>query len=482
MGVLAACGDNAAGPVPEVDPDCHEVPWTSEDQFSRSSELGPVVGYTLRDFDASGRWFSDGLAFDNIRLVRDAEGNYEMLDGVMFESSSTELFSTFFVPTPEMPTPGFSSFRITHRISNLREDGSLRYDQALCEDGMCRVCTGRLVRATRHDPQQSEKLSRVGSLDAVEWRGLTYDVKVVGTTAYVVRDDGLWSIDVADPASPTIVGHHPAPKGSIANDVAIFETAAARFAIIADTPVQIVDVTNPADLRLTAQLPVEAHTVFTETRAGTTRAYFGSYDGTVPVYDVTNPMSSVRLGAFDAGASYVHDLHVQDGIGYVNAWERGFFVVDFNTSAEPMRLGHWRSPRRTSHATWVTTVGGRRIAVHGDEHYGAHMTVLDVDPASPEFMKPLGSYQTREHVSIHNFTGVGTKTYFTHYQDGVRVVDLANPAQPALVGYYNTWDPDDLTEVDWFFASAIGLDLDVARKLIFVADLNRGLLILRDDT
>jgi hypothetical protein len=369
------------------------------------------------------------------------------------------------------------------RISNLRDDGTLRYDRAFCENEVCTVCTAGMVRAERHDPQPSEKLTLVGSLDPAEWKGSTLDVKVVGTTAYLIRDGGLWTIDVADPTKPTLSGHHAdADDETRSNDVAIFETAGRRYAIIADTPVEIVDVTNPASLQLVGRLPVEAHTVFTETRPSGTRAYFGSYDGTTPVYDVTNPLAPARLGAFDAQSSYVHDLHVQDGIGYLNAWEKGFFVVDFNDSAQPVQLGHWQSPRKRSHASWVTTVGGRRIAVHGDETYGSHMTVLDVDPASPQFMQPLASYQTREQVSIHNFTGVGTKTYFTHYQDGVRVMDLADPTKPTLVGYYNTWDPADPSASDRFFASAIGLDLDVARKLIFVADLDRGLLILRDDT
>ena len=102
---LVACGDNSGGPVPEVDPDCENVPWTSDDQFSRSSELGPVVPYTLRDFDASGRWFSDGLLFNNFRLVRQSNGNYELLDGLELESSSTELFFTYFQDTTELPTP-----------------------------------------------------------------------------------------------------------------------------------------------------------------------------------------------------------------------------------------------------------------------------------------------------------------------------------------------------------------------------------------
>jgi hypothetical protein len=286
------------------------------------------------------------------------------------------------------------------------------------------------------------------------------------------------------PPHRRVRGRYPDPDDDTrANDVAVFDASnGRRYALIADSPVQIVDVTDPLDLQPAGQIPVEAHTLFLETRANGTRVYFGGLDGTCPVWDFTDPLHPVRLGAFNANASYVHDLYVEDGIGYLNAWERGFFVVDFNDSAAPRQLGRWPAPRRSSHASWVTTINGRHVAVHGEENYGAHMTVLDVEPSSPTFMQPLSEYETREYVSIHNFTGSGTKTYFTYYQDGVRVVDLANPAAPKQLGYFNTWDPDDPDAGRSFFSGAIGLDLDLARKLVFVADVDRGLLILADGT
>jgi hypothetical protein len=471
---LVACGDNSRTPVPEVEAECHEVAWLGEEPLEHV-ELGPAVPDTLEDFDPSGRWFLTGLALGNVRLERRSDGAIQILDGGVLLPGRTELLANWVVElAPSL------KFRVAVRISNRRDDGSLRYQRVLCTDDTCNVCTAGMIRAERHDKKPSEKLSLVGSL-ALDGRSL--DVKVLGTTAYVIGGGGLTAIDTTDPTRPVLLDHHPSMNPeSRSNDVAMFETGGRQYALVADAPCEIIDVTNPSDLRLVALIPVEAHTVFTETRDGTTRAYFGGLDGTTPVYDITDALVPRRLGAFDADASYVHDLFVQDGIGYLNAWEKGFFVVDFTDPQNAVQLGHWPSPHEQSHASWVTTVGGRRIAVHGEELYDAYMTVLDVDPASPQFMKPLSTYQTREYVSIHNFTGVGTKTYFTHYQDGVRVIDLADPTKPKLVGYYNTWDPDDLTAADGFFTSAIGLDLDVARKLIFVADTDRGLLILRDGT
>ena len=179
----------------------------------------------------------------------------------------------------------------------------------------------------------------------------------------------------------------------------------------------------------------------------------------------------------------MHDLSIENGIAYLNAWESGFHVVDFNTPASPKLLGKWApTPTETSHSSWTTTINGKHIALHGEESYAANLNIVDVDPTSPTFMQPGATFKTRDFISIHNLMAFGNKAYFTYYQDGVRVLDLSDPTAPAQVGYYNTWDPQADYTTSAFFEGAVGLDVDLARKLIFVADSPRGLLILRDDT
>jgi hypothetical protein len=160
VAILAACGDNAGGPVPAVEPRCSEVPWTGGEQFSRSSELGPVVSYSLGDdFDPSGRWFFTGVALGSISVIRDSDGTLQLSTGGVLEHSSTELFSTYLQEIPELPLPDARTYRITRRISNLRDDGSLRYDEVFCEKDTCSVCTATMIRAERHDPQPSEGMT-----------------------------------------------------------------------------------------------------------------------------------------------------------------------------------------------------------------------------------------------------------------------------------------------------------------------------------
>ncbi len=488
-----ACGDNLAGPPAPLDvspdafdeilPGCEEIPQPTE-PFATAAAFGPTLTGTLAGWDPNGRWFLTGVkvgSTSSFHFERRGAGIIVDRDDDMpgtFDDDAIFQRRTF--------TDGKTTVVIAKRVSNRLPDGSLRADRAFCDGEKCRVCTAKMIRATHNGTEgEGDRLSLVGELHGPSWGpGYTFNVRVVGTLAYLIREDGLHIIETADPAHPVELGSWRRNGDGYSNDVKIVEgPAGKRYALIADSPVDVVDVTNPAAPMLAAQIPEEAHTLFTEQRGGKTYAYFGNYDGSCPVFDVSNPAAPLRQGRYRTQGSMVHDLSVANGIAYLDAWEAGFLVVDFTDPAIPVLKGKWApTTAETSHSNWTTTVGTRQIALHGDEAYGAHLDLLDVDPASPQFMKPFASYKTRDWVSIHNIMGIGTKAYMTHYQDGVRVIDVSAPDHPALVGYYNTWDPQAAYTSSAFFEGAVGLDIDPVRKLIFVADSPRGLLILRDDT
>jgi hypothetical protein len=60
----------------------------------------------------------------------------------------------------------------------------------------------------------------------------------------------------------------------------------------------------------------------------------------------------------------------------------------------------------------------------------------------------------------------------------VRVVDLSDPTSPRQVAWFNTWDPMAAGAGDSFFEGACGVDIDPATRTVYVADINRGLLVL----
>jgi hypothetical protein len=99
-------------------------------------------------------------------------------------------------------------------------------------------------------------------------------------------------------------------------------------------------------------------------------------------------------------------------------------------------------------------------------------------------MTEIGRYQTRKEVGMHNIQMVGDKVYLSYYQDGIRIVDVADPTQPTEVAHFNTWDPE--TSFGSAFEGAVGVRVAPitattgAQDHVFVADISRGLLILKE--
>lgn len=491
--IAAACGDNdpttvepdSAPLVPQpFSPGCFEVEQTSENAFTTAADFGALTPGTLASWDPNGRWSFTGTRVGSVSSVfLERRGDQVVVDGDEVDLGTLD--ADALVHRGWVTTSFGIRYQVSKRIADLHPDGSLRLDRAVCDGARCSVCTARVIRAERNNGESvSQGLTLLGEFRGPDWEdGFTFNVRVLGNLAYVIRTDGLKIIDTSDPANPFEVGHWRRSGNGYSNDVKILDLGSKRYVVIADSPVDIVDVTDPTSPTLVANIQEEAHTVFTEERDGKRYAYFGNENGRAPVYDVTDPTMPERLVRFDFGANYHHDLMIDNGIGYLNGWDRGLVVVDFTTPATPTILGSWSpTPTHTSHSSWATTAGGRKIALHGEESYGAYLSIVDVDPQSATFMQPIGSYKTRDHVSIHNVMARGERGYVAYYQDGIRIFDLSNPTNPTLIGYYNTWDPQDPANSNDFFQGAVGLDLDATRDLIFVADSPRGLMILRDDT
>lgn len=493
LALLCGCGvRTSAPPIPDAGPPialveakCTDVPQTQT--YDDATAFGDVVPGTLAGWDPSGRWHLTGTSLGDVSsiwLAPQPDGSIVIDRGTEVGTKTDD--SVF---ARRVTNYNNKQYIEAHRVSNLQADGSLRFDRAQCYGGTCTVCTAKMIRATHNVANgvaegDSSNFTLLGQLSGPNWgAGYTFNVRIAGTLAYLQRQDGLHIIETADPANPVQVGLYRRSQLGYSNDVKLVDANNKRYAVIADYGVDVVDVTTPSSPVLVASIHEDAHTDAIELRDGKIYAYFGTYDGTCPIYELTNPEAPVKLGSYSVNGMLVHDLSVDHGVAYLNAWDKGFIVVDYANPAAPIELGAWpTTPTHTSHSNWTTTIAGRHIALHGEENYGAKLDLVDLDATSPTFMQSFATWQTREWVSIHNLMAFGTKAYFTYYQDGIRVLDLADPTKPVETGYYNTWDPQaDYTSSN-FFEGAVGLDVDMARHLVFVADSPRGLLILEDNT
>ena len=77
---------------------------------------------------------------------------------------------------------------------------------------------------------------------------------------------------------------------------------------------------------------------------------------------------------------------------------------------------------------------------------------------------------------MHHMQLVGTKLYLAHYQSGLRILDVSDPAHPVQTGYYNTWRPFDVGRGNSFYDSAVGVRVPGDGN-IYLAESARGLMI-----
>ncbi|MBJ6765033.1 hypothetical protein JGU66_30080, partial [Myxococcaceae bacterium JPH2] len=73
----------------------------------------------------------------------------------------------------------------------------------------------------------------------------------------------------------------------------------------------------------------------------------------------------------------------------------------------------------------------------------------------------------------------GTKLYIAYYQEGLRVLDVANPTQPREIARYATYRDTDPFRIGDFFEGAIGIRIP-GDGFVYLVDTSRGLLVFKE--
>lgn len=277
--------------------------------------------------------------------------------------------------------------------------------------------------------------------------GTAYDVTVVDNYAYVVDgDDGVIILNITDPTNPTLAGSYNTPG------TAKRVEASGSNLYVADTTALVI-------------LDISAQTV--PTLAGT-------WTGTATaVNDVT----------LDGTKAYV--------LGQTGGTTK-LFVVDVTNPAAPSELGSY-------------TGAGNDVVLSGNYVYLAGGSNFEV----------INKYPTLTQVGQTSYAGggfgglqvVGSYAYLNDMSDGLVVIDVANPAQPAAVvtsypkvdlgegaaisnGYvflpsylgnvyvYDITTGGSPVYVDAFSTPLLGRNIAIANTYAYVANDTSGLTIL----
>jgi hypothetical protein len=319
-------------------------------------------------------------------------------------------------------------------------------------------------------------------------QGIAADVWVHNGYAYVsALRGGLTIFDVSNPAAPQAVAQLAEIPGSQVstywNDAKVVGNS---LYVATLNGVKIFDVTDPTRPGAPTVQPADGpsiHTIQVDPAGNRMYAISTDPDGEVLAFGISNPASPIlrhrikATGADPAVGNWPHDATYFNGRLYVNHWALGFIAFDVpaeGAAGLPAQRGTFTWEKSTSHASQVGMINGKTIAFEGGEAWNAHLRVVDF--TNPDAPSLLAEWQLRRENSIHNMVLDGTTLYVAHYQEGLRILDVSNPASPVPIAHYNTWRETDPDRGDSFYEGVIGVRVPGDGR-IYVAETNRGLMI-----
>jgi hypothetical protein len=308
-----------------------------------------------------------------------------------------------------------------------------------------------------------------------------------GETAFVAVGSGFVSVDVSDPANPTVVGEAAGLQSPDGEDVReVLDVKYDDGQLLVPTAAQgggprgfyLYDVSDPAN-------PTQVGDWFARPENGIHNSAL--VDGVaylttgfaleVDIVDVSGD-SFERLATWEPGDwnedwarprnAPLHDLYVQDGVAYCAYWDAGVFLVDVSDPANPSfvsRVGEYTLEENLElsqaayiepggNAHYVTVNEDATLLAEGGESWDidpsddsggpSGITLYDVtDAANPERVGHVdppvsrsNAYRGGTWTTSHNFELRNDRLYASWYQGGVSVHDVSDPANPERLAWW----------------------------------------------
>ncbi|MCH8873656.1 choice-of-anchor B family protein, partial [candidate division KSB1 bacterium] len=134
---------------------------------------------------------------------------------------------------------------------------------------------------------------------------------------------------------------------------------------------------------------------------------------------------------------YFHDVYVRNDTLFGSAFNEGSLVIlDVSDKSNPTQIVAIPFPDGNAvHNAWTTEDG--KYIMTTQEASGKTVKMWDIqDLSNPNI---VGEYLASPTILAHNTHILGNYAYISHYQDGVRIVDISDPTHLVEVGYYDTF-------------------------------------------
>lgn len=313
---------------------------------------------------------------------------------------------------------------------------------------------------------------------------------------------GFELYDVSDPANPVHVGGVGAEASGPVHNLYLLQRGSRAFVLLAVPFAEVFGVFGPdpaADLLIyevtDPRNPVLRSTWTIGRDAGLAYGspFFAGDPALPPGSDCTPPPGTPALcRGDDFPGVLLHDVWAnQNGtVAYLSYWDAGLVLLDISDPSSPVMLGRGQevpalgSDEGNLHAA-VPARGGNLVVV-ADEDFSPYadppsfpwgfLRIFDTsDPGNPV---EIGQFATDNALtalppapftdySAHNMEVRGSTAYVSWYGDGIRLIDISQPATPHEVASYTAASPTSF----W--------GIHVQGELILGSDIVNGLFVLK---
>ncbi|MFO1050774.1 MAG: choice-of-anchor B family protein [Planctomycetota bacterium] len=293
--------------------------------------------------------------------------------------------------------------------------------------------------------------------------------------ALLLTYSGTYVLDCSNPSAPVQRGFFATPAGGSGNTWRDARTYGHYAYVVTEAArgIQIIDLANPDSPVLVRNFSPatpsswgHTHNICIDTQMG--RVYCCGTAAGMHVFDLTaNPTNPTFLGTYTT--EYVHDMQAQDGYGYLAEINRGYFrIVDLTRPFTSWTLAVL--PVTWCHNAWVTR--DNRYVVASSETTNQGVTLIDV--ANKSAPVPLITWKTGSTSAIvHNAYMRDGLAHMSYYSEGLRTLDVTDPAHPVEVGWLDSSTFTSGYEGDW------GCYPFQPSGLIYISDMDNGLVIVR---
>lgn len=218
-----------------------------------------------------------------------------------------------------------------------------------------------------------------------------------------------------------------------------------------------------------------AHNVFIDSSSA--KLYLaGASPTALRLLSIENPTEPEYLFDFFE-VNYVHDLFVRNDTAWLNCANEGLLIVDFSDPVNSQQLGSLETypDLGYNHSGWLSE--DANTYVFADETTGMRMKVCDVSDLGSIEVNGLFSSGVSENSVPHNLQLLNDTVYVSHYNDGLQVFDISNPAEPQRIAWYDTFSGDE----SYAFNGAWGVYAFLPSRRILISDRTSGLYLFKLD-